>query len=155
MLSEFNHPVGIVTKSALVMRDIDILAPMARKGLVKVALSVTSLDPKLTRAMEPRASTPSKRLAAIEQLSAAGIPTVVMVAPIIPAVNDSEIEAILAAARTAGAQEAGYVMLRLPHEVKDVFKAWLHGGWRAAYDIEPEFWRNLQRELRLRLLCAN
>jgi DNA repair photolyase len=125
VLSEFNHPVGIVTKSALVTRDLDILAPMARKGLVKVALSVTSLDPRLARAMEPRAATPAKRLAAIEQLSAAGILAVVMVAPVIPAVNDSEIEAILAAARTAGAQEAGYVMLRLPHEVKDVFKDWL------------------------------
>ncbi|WP_421696690.1 PA0069 family radical SAM protein [Aestuariivirga sp.] len=125
VLSEFNHPVGIVTKSALVTRDIDILAPMAKKGLVKVAISVTSLDPKLARAMEPRASTPMKRLAAIEQLSAAGIPCVVMVAPIVPAVNDSEIEAILKTAKTAGAQEAGYVMLRLPHEVKEVFKDWL------------------------------
>lgn len=126
VLAEFNHPVGIVTKSALVTRDIDILAPMAKKGLVKVAISITSLDPKLARAMEPRASTPTKRLAALEQLAAAGIPTVVMVAPVIPAVNDSEIEAILAAAKTAGASEAGYVMLRLPHEVKDVFKDWLH-----------------------------
>ncbi len=125
VLSEFNHPVGIVTKSALVTRDIDILAPMAKKGLVKVAVSVTSLDPKLSRAMEPRAATPAKRLAAIAQLAAAGIPSVVMVAPIIPAANDSEIEAILSAARTAGAVEAGYVMLRLPHEVKDVFKDWL------------------------------
>ena len=128
VLSEFNHPVGIVTKSALVTRDIDILAPMARKGLVKVALSVTTLDPKLARAMEPRAATPAKRLAAIRQLSEAGIPTVVMVAPIIPAVNDSEIEAILATARGAGAGEAGYVMLRLPHEVKDVFKDWLEAS---------------------------
>jgi len=125
VLAEFNHPVGIVTKSALVTRDIDILAPMAKKGLVKVALSVTSLDPKLARAMEPRASTPTKRLAAIEQLSAAGIPTVVMVAPIVPAVNDAEIEAILKTAQTAGAREAGYVMLRLPHEVKEVFRDWL------------------------------
>jgi DNA repair photolyase len=125
VLAEFNHPVGIVTKSALVTRDIDILGPMAKKGLVKVALSVTTLDPKLARAMEPRASTPTKRLAAIEQLSAAGIPTVVMVAPIIPAVNDSEIEAILKTAHMAGAREAGYVMLRLPHEVKDVFRDWL------------------------------
>lgn len=128
VLSEFNHPVGIVTKSALVTRDIDILAPMARKGLVKVAVSVTSLDPKLARAMEPRASTPARRLAAIEQLSAAGIPTVVMVAPIIPAVNDSEIEAILKTAQSAGAGEAGYVMLRLPHEVKEVFKDWLQAA---------------------------
>jgi len=125
VLAEFNHPVGIVTKSALVTRDIDILAPMAHKGLVKVALSVTTLDPQLARATEPRASTPTKRLAAIRQLAEAGIPTVVMVAPIIPAVNDSEIEAILAAAHGAGAGEAGYVMLRLPHEVKDVFKDWL------------------------------
>jgi DNA repair photolyase len=125
VLSEFNHPVGIVTKSALVTRDIDILGPMARKGLVKVALSITTLDAKLGRAMEPRASTPAKRLMAIEQLAAAGIPTVVMVAPIIPAVNDSEIEAILRTAQTAGAREAGYVMLRLPHEVKEVFRDWL------------------------------
>jgi DNA repair photolyase len=125
VLCEFNHPVGIVTKSALVTRDIDILAPMAKKGLVKVALSVTTLDPKLARAMEPRAATPVKRLQAIEQLAAAGIPTTVMVAPIIPAVNDSEIEAILKTAQTAGAREAGYVMLRLPHEVKEVFRDWL------------------------------
>ena len=110
VLAEFNHPVGIVTKSALVTRDIDILAPMAAKGLVKVALSVTTLDHKLSRAMEPRAATPMKRLEAIEKLSAAGIPAVVMVAPIIPAVNDSEIEAILKAAYAAGAREAGYVL---------------------------------------------
>ena len=128
VLAEFNHPVGIVTKSALVMRDIDILAPMAAKGLVKVALSVTTLDAKLARAMEPRASTPMKRLEAIEKLSAAGIPTVVMVAPIIPAVNDAEIEAILKMAYAAGAREAGYVMLRLPLEVRDVFKDWLEAA---------------------------
>ena len=128
VLSEFNHPVGIVTKSALVTRDIDILAPMAKKGLVKVALSVTTLDRKLSRAMEPRAATPLKRLDALAQLSAAGIPTVVMVAPIIPAVNDSEIEAILKAAHAAGAREAGYVMLRLPHEVREVFKDWLEAA---------------------------
>lgn len=125
VLAEFNHPVGIVTKSALVARDIDILKPMAEKGLVKVALSVTTLDPKLARAMEPRASAPHKRLKAIEMLAAAGIPTVVMVAPIVPAVNDSEIEAILKSAAAAGAREAGYVMLRLPHEVKEVFASWL------------------------------
>ncbi len=128
VLSEFNHPVGIVTKSALVTRDIDILGPMAKKGLVKVALSITTLDRKLARAMEPRAATPPKRLEAIEQLTAAGIPTVVMVAPIIPAVNDSEIEAILKTAYTAGAREAGYVMLRLPLEVRDVFKDWLQAA---------------------------
>lgn len=128
VLAAFNHPVGIVTKSALVTRDIDILKPMAEKGLVKVALSVTTLDAKLSRAMEPRASTPGKRLQALDMLSAAGIPTVVMVAPIIPAVNDSEIEAILKAAHMAGAREAGYVMLRLPHEVRDVFKDWLEAA---------------------------
>ena len=125
VLAEFNHPVGIVTKSALVTRDIDILQPMAEKGLVKVALSITSLDPQLSRSMEPRASTPAKRLQAIEMLSAAGIPTTVMVAPIIPAINDMEIEAILKAAFAAGAREAGYVLLRLPLEVRDIFKDWL------------------------------
>lgn len=125
VLAEFNHPVGIVTKSALVTRDIDILAPMAEKGLVKVAVSVTTLDPGLARAMEPRASSPPKRLDAIARLAAAGIPVTVMAAPIIPAVNDSEIEAILKAAQAAGAREAGYVMLRLPHEVKEVFRSWL------------------------------
>ena len=126
VLAEFNHPAGILTKSALVTRDIDILAPMARKELVKVAVSVTTLDPGLARAMEPRAATPARRLEAIEQLAAAGIPVTVMVAPIIPAVNDAEIEPILKAAHAAGAREAGYVMLRLPHEVKDVFGTWLH-----------------------------
>jgi DNA repair photolyase len=125
VLAEFNHPVGIVTKSGLVTRDIDILQPMAEKGLVKVALSVTTLDPGLARSMEPRAATPAKRLAAIEMLAAAGIPTAVMVAPVIPAVNDAEIEAILKAAYAAGAREAGYVMLRLPLEVREVFQEWL------------------------------
>ena len=127
VLAEFNHPVGIVTKSALVVRDLDLLKPMAEKGLVKVAVSVTTLDAKLARSLEPRAATPAKRLAALEMLSAAGIPTVVMVAPIIPAVNDSEIEAILKAAYAAGVREAGYVMLRLPLEVKDIFQDWLAG----------------------------
>ncbi len=125
VLSEFNHPVGIVTKSALVVRDLDILTSMAERGLVKVAVSVTTLDPKLARSLEPRASTPSKRLGALQMLSAAGVPTVVMVAPVIPAVNDSEIEAILKAASAAGVRNAGYVLLRLPLEVKDIFKEWL------------------------------
>ncbi len=125
VLAEYGHPVGIVTKSALVVRDLDILKPMAERGLVKVAISLTTLDPKLARSMEPRAATPAKRLGAIEMLSAAGIPTVAMVAPIIPAVNDSEIEAILKSAWAAGTREAGYVMLRLPLEVKDIFQEWL------------------------------
>jgi DNA repair photolyase len=125
VLAEFNHPVGIVTKSALVVRDLDILQEMAKKRLVKVAVSVTTLDPKLARAMEPRAATPGKRLEALGLLAAAGVPTTVMVAPIIPALNDSEIEKILAAAYTAGTREAGYVLLRLPLEVKTIFSEWL------------------------------
>ncbi|MDX2288306.1 MAG: PA0069 family radical SAM protein [Hyphomicrobiaceae bacterium] len=125
VLAEARHPVGIVTKSALVTRDIDILADMARDGLVKVALSVTTRDRQLARAMEPRASTPAKRLEAVAQLAAAGIPAAVMVAPIIPALNDHEIESILAAAASAGASEAGYVMLRLPLEIKELFTEWL------------------------------
>ncbi len=125
VLLEFNHPVGIVTKSASVVRDIDLLQALASKGLVKVAMSITTLDPKLARAMEPRASTPAKRLDAVRLLSAAGIPTVVMMGPIIPAINDMEIENILKAAYAAGAREAGYTMLRLPLEVKDIFKDWL------------------------------
>ncbi|WP_332680585.1 PA0069 family radical SAM protein [Bosea sp. (in: a-proteobacteria)] len=125
VLAKFNHPVGIVTKSALVQRDIDILAPMAEKGLVKVALSVTTLDPKLSRGMEPRAAAPAKRIETIRRLSEAGIPVTVLVAPIIPAVNEHEIERILDAAKAAGAREAGYVLLRLPLEVKDLVQDWL------------------------------
>ena len=125
VLARARHPVGIVTKSALVTRDIDILAPMARDGLVKVALSVTTLDRATARKMEPRASTPARRLDAIAELSRAGITTAVMVAPVIPAINDSEIEAILEAAKDAGASEAGYVVLRLPLEIKDLFREWL------------------------------
>ena len=125
VLNECNHPVGIVTKSALVTRDIDLLKPMAEKGLVKVALSITTLDHKLSRQMEPRASAPGKRLQALEILSASGIPTVAMTAPIIPAINDMEIEKLLGAAQSAGAREAGYVLLRLPHELKDLFREWL------------------------------
>jgi DNA repair photolyase len=125
VLSRMNHPVGIVTKSALVTRDIDILAPMAAKGLAKVAISITTLDRKLSRELEPRAATPEKRLEAIRQLTAAGIPVTVLVAPVIPGINDAEIEAILAAAKKAGATEAGYVLLRLPLEVRDIFREWL------------------------------
>ena len=125
VLERARHPVAIVTKSALVTRDIDILARMAADGLAKVALSVTTLDARLARAMEPRATTPAKRIAAIRALSEAGIPTAVMVAPIIPALNDSEIEAILTAAREAGARQAGYVTLRLPLELKELFREWL------------------------------
>ncbi|WP_353645999.1 PA0069 family radical SAM protein [Mesorhizobium sp. WSM2239] len=125
VLEARNHPVGIVTKSALVVRDIDILSRMAEKGLAKVALSVTTLDRMLARTMEPRAATPTRRLEAIRQLTDAGIPTSVMVAPIIPGLTDPEIERILDSARNAGAREAGYVILRLPLEVSPIFKDWL------------------------------
>jgi len=125
VLERFNHPVGIVTKSALVLRDADILGRMAERGLAKVALSVTTLDRKLARAMEPRAATPDRRLDAIRGLADAGVPVGVLVAPIIPALNDAEIERILDSAVAAGASEAGYVLLRLPLEVNDIFKEWL------------------------------
>jgi DNA repair photolyase len=125
VLERCNHPVGIVTKSAGVVRDIDILARMASKGLARVAISVTTLDRHVARVMEPRAATPPRRLEAIEKLASAGIPVTVMVAPIVPAINDSEIEAILQAARKAGASWAGYVLLRLPLELKDIFREWL------------------------------
>jgi len=125
VLERHNHPVGIVTKSALVVRDADILARMAEKGLAKVALSVTTTDRMLARTMEPRASTPTKRLEAIKALSAVGVPCSVMVAPIIPGLNDHEIEKILDAAASMGATQAGYVLLRLPLEVAPVFKEWL------------------------------
>ena len=133
VLEKTGHPVGIVTKSALVTRDIDILARMAEKGLAKVAISVTSLDPKLARTMEPRASTPPKRLEALRQLSAAGIPTVVMTAPLIPALNDSEMERILDAAAHAGVKEANYTLLRLPLEVRDLFREWLIANYPDRY----------------------
>jgi len=125
VLDRAGHPVGIVTKSALIVRDIDILSRMAKRNLVKVALSVTTLDPQLARIMEPRAATPARRLEALRALSAAGIPTSVMVAPVIPAINDAEIERVLEAAAAAGVQGAGYVLLRLPLEVRDLFREWL------------------------------
>ncbi|MGB3416361.1 MAG: PA0069 family radical SAM protein [Mesorhizobium sp.] len=125
VLEARGHPVGIVTKSVLVTRDIDILSRMAERGLAKVALSITTMDRMLARTMEPRASTPTKRLEAIRQLSDAGIPASVMVAPIIPGLTDAEMERILDSARAAGAREAGYVVLRLPLEVSPIFKDWL------------------------------
>ncbi|RDL52702.1 hypothetical protein BLJAPNOD_03865 [Ensifer sp. M14] len=125
VLQAANHPVMIVTKSAMVTRDIDLLAPMAEKGLARVGISVTTLDRKLARTMEPRASTPSKRLEAIRALTEAGIPTGVLVSPIIPALNDHEIERVLETSRAAGALEATYVLLRLPLEVSPLFRDWL------------------------------
>ncbi|MCB1519530.1 MAG: PA0069 family radical SAM protein [Hyphomicrobiaceae bacterium] len=125
VLERARHPVAIVTKSALVQRDADILGRMAADGLAKVALSITTLERRLARAMEPRAATPQRRLDAIACLNAAGVPTAVMMAPIIPALNDSEIEAVLGAAKEAGVREAGYVTLRLPLEIKVLFREWL------------------------------
>ena len=125
VLERCEHPVGIVTKSALVVRDADILARMAERRLATVALSVTTLDRDLARTMEPRASTPAKRLEAVRALSAAGVPVGVMVAPVVPGLTDHEMEAILEAAAGAGARRAGYVLLRLPREVRELFLEWL------------------------------
>ncbi len=125
VLDRTSHPVMIVTKSALVLRDVDILGRMAARGLARVTLSITTLDRHMSRALEPRASSPEKRLAALRGLNEAGIPTGVLVAPIIPALNDPEIERILEAARDAGVSDAGYVLLRLPLEVSEIFKGWL------------------------------
>ena len=125
VLLETRHPATIVTKSALIVRDIDILSEMAKLGLVHVALSVTSMDHILSRKMEPRASTPEKRLEAIRLLAAAGIPTGIMAAPMIPAINDMEMERILDAGAAQGAQTAGMVLLRLPGEVREIFREWL------------------------------
>lgn len=148
-----SHPVGIVTKSALVVRDIDLLAKLAKQNLVRVALSVTTLDRHVARTMEPRASTPGRRLEAIKQLAEAGVPATVMTAPIIPGLNDHEIEAILETASKAGAESASYVLLRLPLELKQLFREWLQEHFpdranrvitllqnmHAGQDYRPEF----------------
>lgn len=133
--SECNQPVGIVTKNALVERDIDLLAPMAQKRLAMVFISVTTLDPELSRRMEPRACAPARRIQAIRRLAEAGVPVGVMVAPIVPFLTDAETESILEAAAQAGARSAGYVLMRLPYEVKDLFRDWLmhHYPLKAAH----------------------
>ena len=125
VLRECNHPVTLVTKSWLVERDIDLLAEMARKRLVQVMVSITTLRHELARTLEPRAAAPARRLKTIQHLHQAGIPVGVLVAPLIPVLTDSELETILAQAREAGAASAGYVLLRLPHEVKQLFREWL------------------------------
>ncbi|MBL4740006.1 MAG: PA0069 family radical SAM protein [Sneathiella sp.] len=124
-LAAAQHPFTITTKSDLVLRDLDILAPLAAKKLVTVGISVTSLDLKLSRLMEPRASTPQKRLNAIRSLSDAGIPVVAQIAPVIPAINDTELEKIMQTTREYGAKSAIYLMVRLPHEVSELFNFWL------------------------------
>ena len=144
VLRDFNHPVGIVTKSALILRDLDILAPMAAEGLAKVAVSVTTLDRDLARTMEPRASTPGKKLEAIRKLNEAGVPAGVMFAPVIPALNDEELESVLTAAKDAGAVSAGYVLLRLPLEIKDLFREWLE----ASYPDRAKHVMSLIRQMR-------
>lgn len=125
VLSRFSHPFTIITKSALIARDLDLMGPMAARNLTRAAISVTTLDRKLARAMEPRAATPERRIWAIRQLSEAGVPVTVMYAPVIPGLNDHEMEAVLERAAEAGATGAGYVALRLPREIKDLFREWL------------------------------
>jgi DNA repair photolyase len=125
VLHDCQHPCSVVTKSALIERDIDILAPMAERGLVAVAVSLTTLQGDLARIMEPRAAAPRRRLQTIRALADAGIPVNVLVAPLIPVLTDGELETILGRAREAGATDAGYVLLRLPHEVRDLFREWL------------------------------
>ena len=128
VLSDFNNPVGIVTKNHLITRDIDILGDMARRNLAEVFLSITTLDRDLARTMEPRASAPHRRLDAIRELASAGIPVGVMTAPMIPGLNDHEMESILDAAAAAGATRAGYTALRLPLEIKELFEEWLRAN---------------------------
>ncbi len=125
VIAEHQHPVLVVTKSRLVLRDLDLLAPLAAARLAAVYISITTLDPDLARTMEPRAATPGRRLATIQSLAAAGVPTGVLVSPVVPALTESEMESILAAAAEVGAESAGYLLLRLPHEVEQVFVDWL------------------------------
>ena len=124
-LQQCQHPVSLITKSSLIERDIDVLADMAQQNLTHVAVSITTLQPALARTLEPRAATPQRRLETIARLTEAGIPVSILVAPLIPVLTDSELESILAKARAAGASDAAYVLLRLPHEVKDLFREWL------------------------------
>ncbi|MGH9335032.1 MAG: PA0069 family radical SAM protein [Vicinamibacteria bacterium] len=131
VLAEHDHPLSIVTKSQLVLRDVDLLAPMAKKNLASVFVSITTLDPDLARRMEPRASTPEKRLETLRGLSQEGIPCGVLASPMIPALNDSELERILKEGSEAGATTAGYVLLRLPLELKDLFSEWLQTHYPA------------------------
>ena len=126
VLDRFNHPVGIVTKSSGVLRDLDILSSMAKRNLARVHISVTTLDARLARVMEPRAATPARRLHAIAELTRAGVPSGVLAAPMIPALNDAEMEKIIEASARAGARHAGYVLLRLPLELRQMFEEWLH-----------------------------
>jgi DNA repair photolyase len=135
VLAEFNHPVMITTKGALIERDIELLSGMAAKGLARVAISIASLEPEIARRLEPRAAAPGRRLEVLRRLNAAGVPAGVIVAPVIPALTDQDLEKVLRAAREAGADTASYVFLRLPLEVRDLFVEWLeaHYPGRAAH----------------------
>jgi DNA repair photolyase len=135
VLARCRHPVSIVTKGALVVRDLDILTDLARDNLVNVTVSITSLDADMKRMLEPRAASPQARLKAVDQLASSGVPVGILVAPVIPALTDHEMERILEAATERGARWAGYVMLRLPYEVKDLFREWLaeHHPQRASH----------------------
>ncbi|MEQ1530760.1 MAG: PA0069 family radical SAM protein [Methylococcales bacterium] len=144
VLAETRHPLSIVTKSALIERDIDLLAAMAKQNLVSVFLSVTTLERSLARTLEPRAAAPQRRLETIAELHAAGIPVGVMIAPVIPALNDHELESITKAAHSAGARSAAYILLRLPLEVADLFEEWLHRH----YPLKAEHVMNLIRQSR-------
>ncbi|MBL0767699.1 PA0069 family radical SAM protein [Sphingopyxis sp. DHUNG17] len=158
VLAETRHPLLITTKSDRLLRDLDLLADMARDNLVGVAISVTTLDPKIARTLEPRAPHPRRRLAAIRALVDAGIPTQVNISPIIPAITDHEIEAIVAAAASAGAIRASYILLRLPHEVAPLFRAWLDAHYpdradkvmhmvqdiRGGRDNDPDFFSRMK-----------
>jgi DNA repair photolyase len=144
VLAACDHPAAIITKNALVLRDLDLLAPMAAKRLVKVFVSVTTLDHGIARRLEPRASSPTRRLEVIRALSEAGVPTGVMVAPIIPFLTDDGLERILDAAAAAGARSAGYVLLRLPYEIKELFKDWLQNH----YPLKAEHVMSRVRQMR-------
>jgi len=123
--SASNHPISIITKSSLILRDQDLLSDLARRRLVHVFVSVTTLSSKLSRVMEPRAASPARRIEVVRALSSAGVPVGVMAAPMIPALNDNELEAIVAAAADAGASWASYILIRLPHEIGELFESWL------------------------------
>ena len=144
VLAEARHPVTLVTKSSLVERDLDLLADMARQGLVHAAVSLTTLDAELARRLEPRAASPARRLETLRRLSTAGIPCAVLAAPMIPMLTDTDLEKVLEAARDAGARNAGYVLLRLPHELKEVFQDWL----AAHYPLRAGHVMSLVRQMR-------
>jgi DNA repair photolyase len=144
VMRQYRHPVTIVTKSALIERDIDILSDMAQGGLVQVAVSVMSLNKELCRRLEPRATAPHRRLQAMAQLASHGIPVTVLFAPVIPMLNDNELEDVLTASHDGGARSAGYVMLRLPHEVKRLFQEWL----QTHYPLKAKRIMNIVRDMR-------